>query len=96
MCQKCEGRLVIDKWKYFVGAVVTVIILVVSQIFVYGQFTANVQSHLEDKIIHQMPENMDRYMTNDEFEPYKNQLDRIETKLDLLNEFLLRHDRRNP
>lgn len=88
--------MLLDRWKYFVGVITTIIVLVVGQIFVYGQFTSNVKTHIDNRIIHTLPENLDKYITHDEFVPYQKQLDRIEIKLDLLNDFLLKHDRKNP
>lgn len=83
-----DGKSLVSNMKYWLGVVVTIIIFIVSQVYMYGQFSGVVNAHVKDEVTHSSPKNMEQYLTEKEFEPYEKQLNRIENKLNDIDKYL--------
>jgi hypothetical protein len=83
MCERCDNKAVFKPWKTWLGIGVTVLVLIISQVFIYGQLTQTVQSHLKDDPTHkQMTE---EFVTQREFQLWiKSVDDKLQTITELL------------
>lgn len=78
-------------WRFWITALVSVVIFISTNIYLFGQFTGSINSHLQDKSVHQNQGQLEeQFLSEKEFEPYKKQLDRIESKIDEMNKYLLK------
>ncbi len=65
MCVKCDSKVVLKPWKMWITIAVTLLIFVFSQVFLFGQFTGEIKTHLNDDPT--MEELRDEFVSVDRF-----------------------------
>lgn len=68
MCNNCDNKIVAKPWKLWVGIGITILIFIVSQAFMYGQFTGEMKSHIKVS---------EQYVSKDEIMPRLNNIERM-------------------
>jgi hypothetical protein len=83
MCDRCDNKAVVKPWKAWLAVPVTVVILVLTQVFLYGQFTQSVSDHITDDPTHK--EMVEEFVTQREFERV---IESMNEKLELITNFI--------
>ena len=83
MCGRCDKNVVVKPWKAWVGIAITIIILVITQVFVYGQFTQSMTDHLDEDPTHK--EMTEEFVTQREFQMLIKSMDE---KLKTITDFI--------
>ena len=83
MCERCHNKGVFKPWKTWLGIGITILILVITQVFVYGQFTQSMTDHLKgDPSYKEMTQ---EFVTQKEFNMLVKSMDE---KLEIITNFI--------
>lgn len=69
MCERCDNKTVAKRWTLWAGITVTLLIFVLSQVFMYGKVVGIVEQHIEkDPTYRELSE---EFVSKDEFNTMK-------------------------
>ena len=87
MCENCDNRVVFKPWKMWVTIAVTLLLFIFSQVFLFGQFTGEINAHIDsDPTYKQLTE---EFVTQKELKPLQKGIDDLNAKFNILNNYLL-------
>ena len=83
MCNRCDSKAVVKPWKVSLGIAVSIVILVITQVFVYGQFTQSTNDHIAEDLTYK--EMTEEFVTQREFQMLIKSMDE---KLETITNFI--------
>ena len=83
MCERCDKKSVVKPYKVWMGIVSTIMILVITQVFIYGQFTQSMTDHLDEDLSYK--EMTEEFVTQREFQMLIKSMDE---KLETITNFI--------
>ena len=69
MCERCDNKVVAKRWAMWAGIVLTFLLFLFTQVFMYGKAMATIENHIESDPTHR--ELTDEFVGKDEFETMK-------------------------